>query len=109
MFNARKLLGIIIALGGVFVSRPAPWLEEGSAPGFFVRITGVMIACVGIAVFASGIKNKIEKKIRVCPHCYVKNDAAQACCRSCKKPLTKTCTLIIFKEKSTWQKNLRHK
>ena len=87
MFNTRKLLGIIIALVGVLCLTVCPWLEEGSTPGFFVRITGVMIACVGIAVFASGIKNKIEKKIRVCPHCYVKNDATQACCRSCKKPL----------------------
>lgn len=89
MFNTRKLLGIIVALGGVLVSRGVLWQEQGSTPGFFVRIIGVMIACVGIAVFASGIKNKIEKKIRVCPHCYVKNDAALACCRSCKKPLEK--------------------
>ena len=87
MFNIRKLLGLIIALCGVFVSRFAPWLEEGATPGLFVKITGVMIACAGIAIFASGIKNKIEKKIRVCPHCYVKNDAAQAYCRRCKKPL----------------------
>ncbi len=87
MFNTRKLLGIIVGLAGVVVVRANLGFEAGSSQVFFVKTVGVMIACVGIAVFASGIRNKVEKKIRLCPHCYAKNAAEKEFCRRCKKLL----------------------
>jgi hypothetical protein len=89
MFNKRKILGIITGLLGVFISRLNLWLEEGSSQVFFIKITGILIACVGIAVYGSGIKGIKDKIIRVCPHCYAKNNAEKASCRKCKKPLEK--------------------
>lgn len=87
MFNTKKIVGIIIALSGVGLTKTAPWFGTASSRAFFVQTAGVLIACVGIAIFASGLNKKIEKKIRICPHCYKKNDANNKNCRSCKKPL----------------------
>ncbi len=87
MFNTKKIFGIIIALIGVVLTKVTFSFEAGSSQAFFLKIAGVLIACTGIAVFAGGIRNKIEKKIRICHHCYKKNDAENALCRSCKKPL----------------------
>jgi len=89
MFNKKKLFGIIIGLIGVVVTKTNFWFESDSLQAFFVKAAGVMIACVGIAVFATGIKNKIEKTIRICPNCFKKNDAENEICRRCKKLLEK--------------------
>jgi hypothetical protein len=89
MFNKKKLFGIIISLVGVLLTRSNLWFEPGSLQVFFVKTAGVMMACIGIAVFASGIKNKFEKTIRICPNCFKKNDAENEKCRRCKKPLEK--------------------
>jgi len=87
MINKKKVFGIIIGLVGILLTRTNPWFELGSVQAFFVKTAGVMMACIGIAVFASGIKNKIEKTIRICPHCFKKNDAENKLCHKCKKPL----------------------
>jgi sulfite exporter TauE/SafE len=89
MFNKKKLVGILISLVGVLLTRSNLWFEPGSLQAFFVKTAGVMMACIGLAVFASGIKNKIEKTIRICPNCFKKNDAENEICRKCKKPLEK--------------------
>ena len=89
MINKKKVFGIIIGLVGILLTRTNPWFESGSLQAFFVKTAGVMMACIGIAVFASGIKNKIEKTIRICPNCFKKNDAKKEICRRCKKSLEK--------------------
>lgn len=90
MLNTTKILGICIGLVGVFISKH-PFLQEADTPlALGMRVTGIAIACAGIAVFASGIQSKTEKKIRICPHCFSKNDSEQKDCRRCKKPLEKS-------------------
>lgn len=89
MFNKRKTLGIFIGLMGVLISRQNSWAEEGSSQAFFIKITGILIACVGIAVYGSGITEKKDKVIRVCPYCYAKNKVEKVNCCKCKKPLKK--------------------
>ncbi len=89
MINKLKILGIILALLGVWLSRFSPWTGAGTSQGFGVRMAGVLLACAGIAVFVGGIQNKFEKKVRICPHCYVKNDAEADQCRKCKRPIEK--------------------
>jgi ribosomal protein L40E len=89
MINKIKVTGLILALLGVWLSRFSPWTEPGTEQGFWVRMAGVLLACAGIAVFAAGIQKKFEKKIRICPHCYVKNDAEAELCRKCKRPIEK--------------------
>jgi len=86
LFNLRKLAGISISLIGVLMVRANPY-EAGSSPALYTRMLGVMAACAGIAIFASGINKKIEKKLRICPHCFKKNEAENGFCRKCKKPL----------------------
>ena len=87
MFNKKKLVGILISLVGVLLTRSNLWFEPGSLQAFCVKTAGIMMACIGLPVFASGIKNKIEKTIRICPNCFKKNDAKNETCRKCKKPM----------------------
>jgi len=89
MINKIKVFGIFLALVGVWLSRFSPWAEAGTSQGFGVRVAGVLLACAGIAVFAAGIQKKFEKKVRICPQCYVKNDAEEKLCRKCKRPFEK--------------------
>ena len=89
LLNVRKLAGLSISIIGVVMVRANPF-EAGTPPALYTKMLGVAAACAGIAVFASGIKGKIEKKIRICPQCYKKNDAENTICRSCKKPLKTT-------------------
>ena len=88
LFNTRKLVGLLISIAGVLMVRANPF-EAGTPPALYAKMLGVMLACAGIAVFAGGIKQKTEKRIRICPHCYKKNDAENTLCRKCKKPMTK--------------------
>ena len=88
LFNTRKLIGLLISIIGVLMVRANPF-ESGTSPALYTKMLGVMIACAGIAVFVGGIKQKIEKRIRICPHCFKKNDAENTLCRTCKKPMTK--------------------
>ena len=86
MLNKIKLIGFLISLVGVVMVRANPF-DAASTPALYTKMIGVMVACAGIAVFAGGINKKVEKRIRVCPKCYKKNDAEQEFCRSCKQSL----------------------
>jgi len=87
MINTKKLLGIFVGLAGVFISRYPLWSDPSPGRALGLRVTGVAIACVGIALFASGIHKKTDTKVRICPHCFLKNSATRENCIRCKKPL----------------------
>jgi len=86
MWNRQKILGVLIAAAGVFLARIDVFFDVEKRLLFSLNVLGILIAFVGIAVYAAGMPKQL-KRSKGCPFCFTKNDAAAAACRRCKKPL----------------------
>jgi uncharacterized membrane protein YidH (DUF202 family) len=86
MWNRQKILGLLIAAAGVFLARLEAFFAVEKRLLFSLNALGILIALVGIAVYAGGMPRQL-KKSKGCPFCFTKNDAAATTCRRCKKPV----------------------
>jgi len=86
MWNRQKIQGMLLSAAGVFLARIDVFLSVEKKLLFSLNVLGILIAFVGIAVYAGGMPRQL-KKSKGCPFCFTKNDAASAACRRCRKPL----------------------
>ena len=85
--NSKKVIGIIICLAGVALAKAKNFVPLSDQVAIICYSIGALIAFSGIAVFTAGMKSRIEKKIKVCPNCFFKNDAQRETCMKCRKDL----------------------
>jgi len=87
MTNKRKIYAFIFCIIGVsfYNLKRFFYLEESII--FYFSLFGLFFSFAGLALFLSGIKNRVEKKIRMCPKCFFKNEASNIICIKCRTPL----------------------
>ncbi len=85
--NKQKLSGIATALAGVIIARSGSFIAMEAKTALVLYSIGIAVAFIGLAVFAGSLKARVIKKIKVCPHCYFKNDASRRICIKCRKQL----------------------
>ena len=86
MINSRTISGVCICAIGIVLNK----LYTFSAPvrdnPMLLMATfaaGLAIVAVGLYVFTTGLRTRIERRIRVCTNCYYKNDATRTVCAKC--------------------------
>ena len=87
MLNKRKIYALLLCLVGVLLTNLGRFLELEGFFYLYAPMLGLSFSFAGLALYLSGIKNRVEKKIRVCPNCFYKNDASLMICAKCKTPL----------------------
>jgi ribosomal protein L40E len=85
--NTTKIIGLAICVFGVLLTRSEKFFTLGGSLEFALTALGIAVSFIGLAVFASGMKKRIEKKIRVCGNCFYKNDASATQCSKCRHAL----------------------
>lgn len=85
--NKRKAYGIILCIAGVALAKGRVLILLDDTPALLCYALGIFVAFAGLAVYATGMKGRVDKRIRVCRNCFFKNDAAREHCVKCKKPL----------------------
>lgn len=86
MWNKKKSAGIFLAVAGIFFTRIDVFFPVEKKIQFSLYILGIMIAFVGIAVYASGMKKKLTR-LKACPFCYAPNEVTAQRCKQCRKKL----------------------
>ena len=87
MANKRKIYAFVFCFIGISFYNLKLFFSLTGAMVFYFSIFGLSFSFAGLALYLSGIKNRVEKKIRVCPKCFFKNDASFLACLKCRFPL----------------------
>jgi len=86
MVNRKKTAGIVLAVAGVFFARIDVFLQVQRTLQFSLYVLGIMLAFVGIAVYATGMKKKLTR-LKACPFCFAPNEVMEKTCKQCRKKL----------------------
>ena len=87
MINKRKIYAFIFCIIGVSFYNLEHVFPLDETKILYFSIIGLSFSFAGLALYVSGIKNRVEKKIRICPKCFFKNDASTLDCIKCRIPL----------------------
>jgi hypothetical protein len=87
MANKRKIYAFVFCVIGVSFYNIELFLSLNESTVLFFSIVGLSFSFAGLALYISGIKNRVEKKIRICPKCFFKNEASNIACIKCRSPL----------------------
>jgi len=85
--NQRKIYALLFCLGGVLLYNTGRFFDLDDAGRLYAAASGLFISFTGLALYISGIKKKVKRKIRICPKCFFKNDASNLTCVKCREPL----------------------
>jgi len=86
MWNKNKIAGIALAVAGIFCARIDVFLQLEKTLQISLYALGIMLAFVGIAVYASGMKKKLTL-LKACPFCFAPNEVTAKSCKQCRKKL----------------------
>ena len=89
MVNKRKIYAFVFCIIGVFFYNIKNFLYLNELMVPFFSIFGLLFSFAGLTLYISGIKNRVEKKIRMCPKCFFKNESSKIACIKCRYPLIK--------------------
>ena len=84
MINKRKTYAFIFCFLGVFFYNIEKLIVLNETSILYFSIFGLSFSFAGLALYISGIKNRVEKKIRMCPKCFFKNEASNIACIKCR-------------------------
>jgi hypothetical protein len=87
MANKRKIYAFVFCIIGVSFYNIEHFFPLNDAMVLYFSIFGLSFSFTGLALYISGIKNRVEKKIRMCPKCFFKNEASNIACIKCRSPL----------------------
>ena len=87
MINKRKIYAFLFCIIGVSFYNIEHVFSLKENTILYFSIVGISFSFVGLALYLSGIKNRVEKKIRMCPKCFFKNEASNIACIKCCSPL----------------------
>ena len=87
MVNKRKIYAFVFCIIGVSFYNIEIFFSLNESMTLYFSIFGLSFSFAGLALYLSGIKNRIEKKIRLCPKCFFKNDASNLDCIKCRSSL----------------------
>ena len=87
MINKRKIYAFLFCIFGVFFYNIEHFFSLKENMALYFSIVGLSFSFAGLALYVSGIKNRVEKKIRMCPKCFFKNEASNMLCIKCGTPL----------------------
>lgn len=87
MINKIKIFAFIFCIIGVFFYNIKIFFCLDEKNILFFSILGLFFSFFGLALYISGIKNRIQKKIRICPKCFFKNEDKNLACIRCRSPL----------------------
>jgi len=87
MTNKIKIVGFVFCIVGVFLYNIDRFFVLEASYRICFSITGLSFSFAGLALYLFGIKNRVRKKIRVCPHCFFKNDSSNLSCVKCRTSL----------------------
>jgi len=82
MLNTRKSIGLCLCLAGVLLARLNSFVAIQGWVQAVLVVAGVSVALIGLAVFASGLK-QVSTTVRICPHCRARNQMAAERCTRC--------------------------
>ena len=87
MANKRKIYAFVFCIIGVSFYNIEHFFTLKESIILYFSIFGLSFSFAGLALYISGIKNRVEKKIRMCPKCFFKNAASNMLCIKCRSPL----------------------
>ena len=87
MVNKRKIYAFVFCIIGVSFYNLDLFFSLKKSIVLCFSIFGLSFSFAGLALYISGIKNRVEKKIRICPKCFFKNEASNIACIKCRSPL----------------------
>jgi len=87
MINKRKIYAFIFCIIGVSFYNLEHVFSLDETKILYFSVVGLSFSFAGLALYVSGIKNRVEKKIRMCPKCFFKNEASNMICTKCNTPL----------------------
>ncbi len=87
MANKRKICAFVFCIIGVSFYNLDRFFSLKESMALYFSIFGLSFSFAGLALYVSGIKNRVEKKIRMCPNCFFKNEASNIACIKCRSPL----------------------
>jgi hypothetical protein len=87
MVNKRKIYAFVFCFIGVSFYNLELFFSLNTSMVFYFSIFGLSFSFAGLALYLLGIKNRVGKKIRICPKCFFKNDASTLACIKCRFPL----------------------
>jgi len=87
MKNKRKIYALIFCIIGVSFYNIDNFFSLKDSLVLYFSIFGLSFSFTGLALYVSGIKNRVEKKIKMCPKCFFKNEASNIACIKCRFPL----------------------
>jgi hypothetical protein len=86
MANKRKIYAFVFCVIGVSFYNIELFLSLNESTVLYFSIFGLSFSFAGLALYISGIKNRVEKKIRMCPKCFFKIEASNIACIKCRSP-----------------------
>jgi hypothetical protein len=87
MANKTKTCAFVFCIIGVSFYNIELFLSLNESTVLCFSIVGLSFSFAGLSLYISGIKNRVEKKIRMCPKCFFKNEASNMLCIKCRTPL----------------------
>lgn len=87
MMNKKKIYAFIFCIIGVSFYNFKHFFTLKESMILYFSIFGLSFSFGGLALYILGIKNRVEKKIRMCPKCFFKNEALNIICIKCNTPL----------------------
>lgn len=88
MINKRKMFAFVFCVFGVFFYNLELFFSLDKSMILCFSIFGLSFSFAGLSLYLSGIKNRIEKKIKMCPKCFFKNEVSNLTCIKCCSPLS---------------------
>ena len=87
MANKRKISAFVFCIIGVSFYNIEQIFPLNDVMVLYFSIFGLFFSFTGLALYVSGIKNRVEKRIRMCPMCFFKNEDSNVACINCNSPL----------------------
>ena len=90
MINIRTIGGVCICALGIVLNKLYTFstaVRDNPTLLMTTFAAGLAIVAVGLYVFTTGLRTRVERRIRVCTNCYFKNDATRDVCAKCGTPL----------------------
>ena len=87
MTNKKKISAFLFCIIGVSFYNIEKFFSLNDSILLYFSIFGLSFSFAGLALYISGIKNRVKKQIRMCPKCFFKNDSLNIVCIKCNTPL----------------------
>ena len=87
MVNKRKLYAFVFCIIGVSFYNLEHFFSLNENKTLYFSIVGLSFSFAGLVLYVSGIKNRVQKKMRMCPKCFFKNEDSNMLCIKCRTPL----------------------